>query len=186
MAAPDRIGGMPVPTQAEIDDAKINTDLVRAGDPDDNHTRAQSAVALRLGGASYTNIAEVLGYTDAFRARQVVERALAESAGSDEDIDKLRYLTARRLERLLQSLWPRGTNPQDPEHLAYARMILATIDRHARVWGVDAPQQMVVHTPNTLELQQWVTTMVKQVTGDEAGEADVIDAEVVEDGSGEP
>lgn len=169
------IGGIPVPSLADVENAKINTDLVTTTDLD-NDTRATSAVALRVAGAPYTKIAEVLGYSNGFQARLAVERALAQSVDSDDSREQLRFLEARRLERLLQAVWGKAGNEKHPEQMVAVRTALAIIDRHARLYGLDAPQQMVVHTPKTLEIQQWVMTMAQQVVKAPV-EADVIDVE---------
>lgn len=175
---PATVGGMPVPSLEEIEDDKINTDLALTSE---NPTRAQAAVALKLSGASYPQIAQVMEYASAYDARAAVERALAMSADTD-DLGELRVLTSRRLERLLQTVWRRAANDRDPDHLAYVRAALAIVDRHSRLHGLDSPQQMVVHTPSTLEVQRWVQTMVAQVRGE-----DIVEAEVIEEGEhGEP
>lgn len=106
--------------------------------------RAKAGVSLRIAGASYTDIAETLGYSSAFRARQAVEQALAKAADSPEDRDQMRVLTSRRINRLLQSVMGKAVNPKDPQHLAYNARALALVDREARLWGVDAPTQVQV------------------------------------------
>jgi hypothetical protein len=144
-------------------------------------TRAAAAVALRVDGASWTDIAKVLDYSSAQRARGAVERALADETASPEQIEHVRWLNARRLEKILNSVMRRATNPKDPDHLQYARMAVVIIDRHLKLYGADAPQKMqVTYTPATQELTEWVMATARQVEAAEA-EADIIDVEVVED-----
>lgn len=170
------------PPSLESIERGMNRDLEKTDD-EGGPTRAAAAVALRIAGASFTSIAKELGYSSAYRARQAFERSLAESISVDaeDDLAKVRYLNGRRLERLLQSLWGRATNPRDVDHLAYARTALAVIDRHSKLMGTDAPQQMVVHTPSANEVEAWIVGMVNQVKGDAVGEADIIEGEIVED-----
>lgn len=145
-------------------------------------TRSQSALALKLSGASYTDIAKVMGYSSAYHARQAVERVLAASADSPEDRDKMRVLVDRRLNRLLQSVMSKAVDPKDPQHLAYNARALALVDREAKLWGVDAPTQVQV-TANDEHIQQYMQKMGILAGADrEAEEADIIDADIIEEG----
>ena len=139
----------------------------------DRATRQEAAVALRIAGASYSEIARTLEYASAALARQAVERSLATTVGG-ESRDQLRFIEARRLERLLRSLWGKATDEHDEEHLAAVRTAVAIIDRHARLYGLDAPQEMVVYTPAATEIEAWVSRMAAQVRGELPAEADII------------
>lgn len=76
-----------------------------------------AAVALRLAGASFTEIAEVLDLADATSARVMVESELAARSLDTAGRDVLRQEAAARLDRLLKSVWTKATTPTDPEHL---------------------------------------------------------------------
>jgi hypothetical protein len=143
-------------------------------------TKAESALALRIAGTSYTNIAKALGYASATRARLAVERVLAASADSPEDRDQQRVLADKRLNRLLQSTMGKAVDTKDPDHLAYNARALAITDRIMRLWGVDAPTQVAI-TPTDEHLQQYVAHMMTLARKEpEAEEADIIDADVVD------
>lgn len=149
-------------------------------------TRQDSAVALRIAGAPYSEIARTLEYSSATQARIAVERALANTVGN-ESREQLRFLEARRLERLLRGLWKKATDPAQEEHLAAARTALAVIDRHSKLYGLDAPTEMVVYTPAASELEAWVSRMAQQVRGELPEEADIIGEvlEVRDEGTGD-
>lgn len=176
------------PLRGEKDLARIvdgggdpNADLERATDDNDTTQRAESALALRLSGASYTQIAKVIGYASAYNARSAVERVLAQSAESPEERDQMRVLIDRRMNRLLQSVMSKATNPKEPEHLAYNSRALAIIDRQAKLWGVDAPLQVQV-TPSDEHIQKYVAEVSRLANADrDAEEADILDADEVED-----
>lgn len=157
------------------EDAEPNTDLVAR----DRSHRQEAAVAMRIAGAHYSEIARALEYPNASQARTAVERALATSVGV-EGKEQLRFIEARRLERLLRSLWAKATDDKDESHLAYARTALAVIDRHARLYGLDAPQEMVVYTPAASEIEAWVAKMARQVHGEMPEEYDIITGYVAE------
>jgi hypothetical protein len=75
----------------------------------------------------------------------------------------------------------RATSPNDPDHLAYARTAMVVIDRHAKLYGADAPQQLnVTYNPAAGQIEQWVANMARQVHG-EIEEANIIDVEEVTD-----
>lgn len=159
-----------------------NKDLTTTTEEGETADRAASAVALRVAGASYSDIARTLGYSSAHRARSAVERVLASTADSPEERDRVRDLTDRRLNRLLQSVMSKATNPRDPEHLAYNARALAIVDRQARLHGVDAPTQAVIHTPSAERVEEYIGKVLAfaKVSLDN-DEADIIEAEVMDD-----
>lgn len=145
-------------------------------------TRSQSALALKLSGASYTDIAKVMGYSSAYHARQAVERVLAASADSPEDRDKMRVLVDRRLNRLLQSVMSKAVDPKDAQHLAYNARALAIIDRTAKLWGVDAPVQVSI-APADSYIHEYAQRLLGAAAADNSAiEADIVDADVLEEG----
>lgn len=143
--------------------------------------RSAAALQLRIDGAGWGDIAKVLDFDTPADARVAVENALAMEAKSTEDIEQIRFLEARRMERILTSLMRRATNPADPDHLAYARTAMVVIDRHTKLYGADAPQQLnVTYNPAAGQIEQWVSAMARQVHG-EIQEADILDVEVISD-----
>lgn len=165
--------------------AKANADL----EAKDRVARQQAAVAMRVAGAAYSEIARTLEYPSVTAARQAVERALAASVG-EEGREQLRFIEGRRLERLLRSVWGRATSEDvevdgkkvpNPDHLAYVRTALAIIDRHARLYGADAPQEMIVYNPAGIEIEAWVANMARQVQGELPEEYDIIEGQTIDD-----
>lgn len=158
------------------------------GDSEDSPTRAAAAVAMKIDGAGYSDIARVLEYSSAQRARKAVEEAIAAQAGTPDQLEHIRWVNSRRIERIIASIMPRATNPKDPDHLMYARMAIVTIDRHLRIWGADAPQKVdVTYSPAAGEIERWAMSLAATVHGPQAEEGNimqignVIDAEIVED-----
>jgi hypothetical protein len=137
-------------------------------------SRSHAAVALRIAGATYADIAQTLGYQTPVRAAAAVEMALAGTV-SDESREGMRVLEGQRLEGLLRSVWGKATNEQNPDQMVAVRTALSIIDRHARLFGLDAPQEMVVYTPAAQEIEAWVAQMAHKVKGALPQEADVID-----------
>lgn len=144
----------------------------------DTPTARRAATALRLAGASYTEIAHTLGLTTARIARDMVEKELATAEQDGDARDSLRREEAARIERLLRGMWNKATDPKDAEHIPAARAALAMIDRHARLLGLDQPTEVIVYTPTTTEIDQWVTQMVAgtAVIAGTVEEADVLAA----------
>jgi len=157
----------------------VNADL----DKDETGSKGQMALALVLSGASYTEAAKIAGYSSAYRCRQAVERILANSADAPGDREKMRVLTDRRLNRLLQSVMGKAVDPKDPQHLAYNARALALVDRIGKVWGVDAPTQVQI-SPSDEHIQEYVQRMTALAgASTEADEAEILDADIVEEGS---
>ena len=163
----------------------LNQDLMKS---DDRVTRQQSAVALRLSGVSYSDIARVLEYESPSHARQAVERALAATADQPEELKHARTLQVRRYERLLQSTMSKAVNPEAVDHLAYNARAMAILDRLSKLQGLDAPTQ-VQFTPTDEYIQTYMKDVLTAagVILEEAEEAnldDIQDAEVILDAEG--
>jgi hypothetical protein len=147
---------------------------------------ASAALALKLAGASYDDIAATLGYAGPVQAREAVEQSLARRAdeADPKEKDRLRALNAGRIERLLQSVWTRANDKRDPEQLKAVQVAASLIDRHTRLYGLDAPTQVAVTTPTTTEIEHWVAAVVAQQQSAITVEEDdvvVIAGEVVRD-----
>lgn len=123
--------------------------------------KATAAVALRLAGASYAEVAEALEYATAREARHAVENALAAAAGDATTREVMRAEAAARLERLLRGTWAKATTPDHAEHIPAAKFALSVVDRLIRLHGLDAPSEIVVHAPTAREIDEWVA----RVTG---------------------
>lgn len=102
--------------------------------------KTRRAMALKLAGASYAQIALQLGYHDASGARKAVQRgmksALQETAG---ELKKIHY---GRLEHMLMLLWPE-VNQRDLPAMSAA---LAVMDRMERLYGLNAAEKIEVGT----------------------------------------
>jgi hypothetical protein len=151
----------------------------------------QAALALRLAGASYDEIASALGFADGPVVQTMVEAELARYA-SDADPserNRVRTISAARMERLLRGVWRKATDEHDPEHLAAVRVAMQIIDRHTRLYGADAPSEVVIHSPTASEIDRWVATVLDRQQSAITVEEDavvVIEGEVVPDERGEP
>lgn len=168
-------------TKAPAGLMQAGKEIEKASDKQPPKNRAAAALQLRIDGAGWADIAKVLEFDTPADARNAVEFALAQETKSTEDIEQIRFLEARRMERILSSLMRRATSPSDPDHLAYARTAMVVIDRHAKLYGADAPQQMnITYNPAAGQIEQWVTSMARQVHG-EIQEADILDVEVIND-----
>ena len=82
------------------------------------------------------------------------------------------------MERLLRSVYKKATDPDHPEHLAAVRTSVAIIDRWARIYGIDAPTEVVVYSPTAGEIEQWLKVVSAQSTSGLPQEVDVIAGEV--------
>jgi hypothetical protein len=155
---------------------RLNPDL----DVKDRQTRVEAAIGLKVAGANYSDIAEVLEYSSVEQARSAVERGLAATA-SEEDRKVQRQIASRRLERLLRGIWKKATDEDNPEQLSATRTALALVDRHIRLWGSDAPSEMIVYSPGATEIEAWIETMAKRVRAGLPEEVDIIEGQVLRD-----
>lgn len=141
----------------------------------DAPSRAAAAVNLLIAGATYPDIAKTLIYKSVDEAKRAIWGAIGSIEMDETRRGRERELMARRLNSLISSGWKRANNPHDPDHLAYQRLMLAIMDRQAKLYGLDAPSESIVYTPSQQEINEHVAR-VRNLVIVEAGdvEADVL------------
>lgn len=155
----------------------------------------RAAVNMKIAGASYAEIAEVLEYTSPAAARMAVEQGLAD-AYEPKDTASLRRITNARLEGLFQMSWRNasetrparddfgdvipGTVERNPEQLPWIRQAADIVSRISKLHGLDAPTQIQV-SPGALELEDTVSRLVAHAQRSLPREADIFAAEEVID-----
>jgi hypothetical protein len=138
--------------------------------------KANAAVQMRLAGATWGEIAIALGYPTPRQAVVATERAMVKQLTTD-DREKMRKVAGARLERLLRSVWPKAIDPDSPDHLIAVGKARDIVDRHAKLYGLDAPTEVVVHNPTQVELEAWVTRLLAATEPQVVG-YDIISGEV--------
>lgn len=149
--------------------------------------KANDALEMRLMGYGWDDIARVLGYPTPRAALVAFETALEKQLLDDHDSTaKMRDLAGRRLERLLRAVWGKAIDPDDPEQLPAVDRAVKVLAEHSRLFGLNAPSEMVVHSPTATEIQGFVAKVVSaansQIEEGSIFDDDIEDAEVV----GEP
>jgi hypothetical protein len=140
------------------------------------YRQGMAALALRLAGATYVEIMEALGLSTPDIARRAVENSLANQV-TTEDREHLRREESARLERLLRGVWLKATDAAHPEHLAAVKVALSITDRRARLLGLDAPQEVTIHSPTADELDRWVANVQRATMADYVAlEASVVES----------
>lgn len=138
-------------------DRREGAGIVRARD-----RKANAAIQLRKAGADWDEVAQVVGYPTARAALVAVERALEKELKTEEGQKFMRTLAGQRLERLLRGVWPKAINPDHPDHLPAVDRARQIVDRHAKLYGLDAPTEYVVHSPTQAELEKWVSVVISK------------------------
>lgn len=100
--------------------------------------KTRRAMALKLAGASYSAIAQQLGYNDASAARKAVMRGM--KVAQQENAGELRKIHYARLEHMLMLLWP-DVNARDLSSMTTA---LSVMDRMERLFGLNASERLEV------------------------------------------
>lgn len=146
--------------------------------------KANAALQMRLSGATWEDIAQVLGYPTPRAASVAYESALEAELHEEHSQAKMRNLAGKRLERIMRACWSKAIDPDHPEQLQAASKVREILQTHARIYGLEAPTQMVISSPTQNELETWVS----RVTANAAPAleesdifADTVDAEVLED-----
>lgn len=97
--------------------------------------RQREALSLRLGGATYRQIARQVGYANPGSAYKAVNRALREV--NQGEAEELHALELERLNDMLSRIWPLATNGDHPKNNEAVRQALAIMRRMDRVAGID-------------------------------------------------
>jgi hypothetical protein len=98
--------------------------------------RANQALALRVAGWSFHDIARRLNYGNRSGAWHAVMSALRKERS--ESVARLRRLEGQRLDRLLQGIWAKATRGDVKAVLAAIRIS----ERRSRLFGLDKPIQL--------------------------------------------
>lgn len=132
-----------------------NSELTRARD-----RKAAAALQLKQSGETWEAIAEVLGYPTGRAVLVATERALEKQLGTDESQRFLRQLASRRLDQVLKAIYPKALDPDHPEQMIAATKVREIIATSMKLHGLEAPTQIVHHSPHEAEIDDWVSTVV--------------------------
>ena len=141
--------------------------------------KANAALEMRLAGATWEQIAASLGFPSARAALVATEKALERQLNDQADRDQMRRMAGARLERLLRGVWTKAIDPEHPDQMTAVSKAREIIAQHAKLYGLDAPTEIVVHEPTRAELEAWVTAVVSG-SALAVQEYDIITGEVVD------
>jgi hypothetical protein len=158
--------------------------------PREKVRKSLSALQLRESGYQWEEIAEILGLPDAMTAEKEFYKGQVALLKENPDlISHLRDLTSRRLERLLRAVWTKALDTNNPEQMVAHQRALAVIDRHAKLFGLDAATKVDVEiTPTQREMADFVSAVIKlrndlPEEGNIFGDAEVVEIEELEEGA---
>lgn len=150
--------------------------------------RDEQAAALRRAGATWAQIANQLGYSSAGHAHNQFMVLMHEYPR--ESLEATRDLEADRLDQLQRALWPKALGGDQ----GAISTVLRIMDQRARLLGYNAPvrKEITVLTETVVDealvkAAEQHAAMVEQLRALEqraaiTGAADIVDADVVEDG----
>jgi hypothetical protein len=158
------------------DEGKPGKDVNRARD-----RKADAALSMRLSGATWDDIATVLGFPTARAALVAYENAMKRQLETPESREELRRLARLRLERLMRGVWSKAIDPEDPEHLAAVTKAKEIIAQITKLEGSDAPTEVTLYSPAQQEIEAWVAEQISK-TVPQLSEADIFDDDEIVDG----
>lgn len=150
--------------------------------------RDRSAVNLKLDGASYIEIADLLEFETPSDARRAVESALAQTH-APEEWESLRMIAAARAERQLARstamagadfLHDKETGEKLPnyEKLRWHQQAGVDLVNWARITGAQAPTKVEI-TPDEAKMEQLVSHLLASGGHDDVVEAEVLELEAI-------
>ena len=151
----------------------------------DPPTKAATAAALWIRGASMVEIKDMLGYATERQAQEAAEWSIAQSVSVPER-EAARSIIWQRYERLFKSVLGRATNVKDPQQIAFNGRANAILNDQVKLLGVAAPTR-VEYTPDQEYLDDFISKVQKAagLNPEIIEEADIFDAEIVEGTDGE-
>jgi len=162
------------PTGVVVVAGKHSKELTRA-----RKRKANAALALSLAGADWKQISRSCGYPTP-RAAKVAVELMLEKRLDAMDRDHLRLQVSGRLDSLLRSVWNKAHDQDSPDHLPAVGRARDIIADHRKVWGLDAPTEVMVTSPTQGQLDEWVARVLS-TTMPTVEEFDIVDGEVLED-----
>lgn len=146
-----------------------------------SNDRVRSALALWTAGATYGDIAAQFGFRSPAVAAMAIERALAESVDDTQDKTKLRRRMSLTLDRLLRAVMPKAINAENPEQLPAVKVALTVVERYSKLNGLDAPVQHEISMVDDDKFHSLVEYAARGMGMPVPVEADIWDAEYVEE-----
>lgn len=123
--------------------------------------KAAAALQLKLSGASNEDVAQALGYPTPRSVQVAIEGALErELKENPTDRERMRRMAALRLDRLLRGVWPKAIDGKNPEHLLATTKARELIAQWTKLHGLDAPSEVIVHSPTETAIEQWVAKVI--------------------------
>jgi hypothetical protein len=139
-----------------------------------SRTRAQAAAVMLVSGADFHTIADILKFDDEDQARRAAEHALSDVHLDGWDKEHLRRVLGSRLENLYRLAYNRAADPRNPSRETATKNALAVVDRMAKLYGLDEPSQVVVHSATQQQINDWVARMAATHQADLPEEFDVV------------
>ncbi|MFG2412283.1 hypothetical protein [Streptomyces goshikiensis] len=139
--------------------------------------RRAKAIRMKIEGASYTEIAEQLGYSSRGSANSDIRRALEKHVIEEGlAVEAWRELELARLDVLQQAIWSKA-KAGDPRAIETA---LKVLDRRAKLLGLDSAIKLEVLTIDALDaqIQRLEAELGRNdlaTVGGEAGEAEAVE-----------
>jgi len=173
------------PTGVRETSSTLQPDTTRA-----RNRKAWAAVETFFESHNWDLAAEMHGYPDGRAAQLAAERVMeAEAKENPRSLALMRNYAGRRLERLLRARWPDAVADSETSLASHDRA-LRTIDRWIKLYGLDAPTEVIVHSPTQDQIEAFVARVVthgrpEPVGGDifdeDADDSEVIDIEVIDE-----
>lgn len=144
--------------------------------------KANAAIQMKLAGATWPEIAMVVGYPTPRAALVAVEKALEREMKEHGDREAMRKLAGARLNRLLRGVWAKAIDDKHPEQMVAVTKAREIIAQESKLFGLDAPTEVVVHNPTQQEIEAWVVQITAH-SEPPVQEANILEADEQEDGS---
>jgi hypothetical protein len=126
-------------------------------DEDKIRERRKKAVAMRLAGATWQQVADSskgweLGYSDRAHACADIRRAREKSqAELDESLEEMREMDLDRIGRLLAAVWSRAVNTKDEDQLKAIETAHRLVLSDAKLRGLEPPTKIMLMARIELE-----------------------------------
>jgi hypothetical protein len=128
--------------------------------------RLKSALALKMAGASFDEIAEALDYDTPAAAKEAYLTALASTLPEADDFQRQRDLQRARFEKLVSAHWTQALDRNNPDQVFHSKRVSDLLGQLGKLDGLDAPMR-VQHAPDIAEFERIAQKITETIRDNE-------------------
>lgn len=144
-----------------------------------SRSRHKAAAILLVNGMDVEAITQMLDYPDEATCQKDLERAVADIGMDSWDKAAMRRIMSARLEQAWKIGITNANRRGYPAREAALSNAIRAAERLIKLYGLDAPAEMIVHNATTEQINAWIQSMMAERVAQYPQEVDVVQGKVV-------